>query len=465
MTTARRKTGALLAGALVLAATPAVAQDALLVTNVGPDGHAIYIEDGVVVGTGISALPPHEGETVDAGGAYATPGLIDMHVHVWGEAELSAYLAHGVTTVRNLSGMPFHLRMAEQIEAGELAGPNLLTSGPILNSPGPNAQINHVLVSTAEEARAAVRAQHAAGYTRLKLYSNLTGEAFAAALDEAQVLGMAVTGHPVEGAREEGIPLERDFLVPVSATLAAHFETIEHTESLAFHGLRSQVDLAAGEALVDEIAASGSVITPTLVAHRNLVRVAESDGAYAQRPGTELLNPVTQATEAENIAAWASRDPAYERERAEFYSWLTGLMHSAGVPLVAGSDAGIFTNIPGDALLDELDLLVEAGLTPTEAIAAATITAAEALGEEGRLGCLETGCVADVVFTACNPRADIACLRQPVGLLRAGRWYDEAALADLRDKAAEHNIGQIVEDLVSGMDAQGTTLDPALLGM
>lgn len=465
MTTARRKTGALLAGALVLAATPAVAQDALLVTNVGPDGHAIYIEDGVVVGTGISALPPHEGETVDAGGAYATPGLIDMHVHVWGEAELSAYLAHGVTTVRNLSGMPFHLRMAEQIEAGELAGPNLLTSGPILNSPGPNAQINHVLVSTAEEARAAVRAQHAAGYTRLKLYSNLTGEAFAAALDEAQVLGMAVTGHPVEGAREEGIPLERDFLVPVSATLAAHFETIEHTESLAFHGLRSQVDLAAGEALVDEIAASGSVVTPTLVAHRNLVRVAESDGGYAQRPGTELLNPVTQATEAENIAAWASRDPAYERERAEFYSWLTGLMHSAGVPLVAGSDAGIFTNIPGDALLDELDLLVEAGLTPTEAIAAATITAAEALGEEGRLGCLETGCVADVVFTACNPRADIACLRQPVGLLRAGRWYDEAALADLRDKAAEHNIGQIVEDLVSGMDAQGTTLDPALLGM
>ena len=73
--------------------------------------------------------------------------------------------------------------------------------------------------------------------------------------------------------------------------------------------------------------------------------------------------------------------------------------------------------------------------------------------------------MADVIFTACNPRADIACLRQPVGLLRAGRWYDEAALADLRDKAAEHNIGQIVEDLVSGMDAQGTPLDPALLGM
>lgn len=455
----------LAAASLLLAAAPVSAQDALLVTNIGPDGDAIYIEDGVVVGTGASALPPHEGEMVDAGGAHATPGLIDMHVHVWGQAELSAYLAFGVTTVRNLSGMPFHLRMAQQIAAGELEGPNLFTSGPILNSPGPNEQINHVLVSTAEEAREVVRAQHAAGYTRVKLYSNLTGEAFAAALDEARTLGMAVTGHPVEGAREAGIPLERDFLVPVSDTLAAHFETIEHTESLAFHGLRSQVDRAAGEALVDDIAASGSVVTPTLVAHRNLVRVAASDGAYAQRPGVELLNPVTQTTEAENIASWASRDPAYERERAEFYSWLTGLMQSAGVPLVAGSDAGIFTNIPGDALIDEMELLVEAGLTPAQALAAATTTAARVLDEEGRLGCMETGCAADIVFTACDPRADISCLRQPVGLLRNGRWYDEEGLAILREQAAQHDIEQIVEDLVTGMAAQGTPLDPALLGM
>ncbi len=465
MSEARRKIGALLAGALAFVSSPAAAQDALLVTNVGPDGQAIYVENGVVVGTSTNALPPDAGETVDVGGAFATPGLIDMHVHVWGEAELSAYLAYGVTTVRNLSGMPYHLRMAQQVAAGELEGPNLFTSGPILNSPGPNAQINHVMVSSAEEARAAVRAQHAAGYTRVKLYSNLTGEAFAAALDEARTLGMAVTGHPVEGAREDGIPLERDFLVAVSDTLAAHFETIEHTESLAFHGLRSQVDRTAGEALVDDIAASGSVVTPTLVAHRNLVRVAESDGAYAQRPGVELLNPVTQTTETENIAAWASRDPAYERERAEFYSWLTGLMHSAGVPLVAGSDAGIFTNIPGDALIDELELLVEAGLTPEEALAAATTTAAQVLSEEGRLGCLEAGCAADVLFTACDPRSDISCLRQPVGLLRNGRWYDAEGLAILRQQAARHDIEQIVEDLVTGMEAQGTPLDPALLGM
>ena len=434
-------------------------------TGIGPDGHSLAIEHGTIVAADVPALPPHEGMTVDVGGAFAVPGLIDMHVHVWGEAELSAYLAHGVTAVRNLSGMPFHLRMAQQIEAGELEGPHLFTSGPILNSPGPNAQINHVMVSGAEETRAAVRAQHDAGYTRVKLYSNLTGEAFEAALDEARLLGMAVTGHPVEGAREEGIPLERDFLVPIGDTLGAGFETVEHTESIAFHGLRSAVDRAAGEALVDEIAASGAVVTPTLVAHRNLVRVAQSEGAYAQRPGTELLNPVIQSTETANIAAWAGRDPSYEAERAEFYSWMTGMMNSAGVPLVAGSDAGIFTNIPGDALLDELELLVEAGLTPAEALASATTTAARVLGEEGRLGCMEAGCAADVLFLSCDPRSDISCLRRPVGLLRGGRWYDAAGLADLREQAAQHDIDRIIADLVNGMDAQGTPLDPAMLGM
>ncbi len=452
-----------LAGAWLATATPATAQDALLVSNVGPDGRSIFIEDGVVTAVGQTILPPEDGAVVDAAGAFATPGLIDMHVHVWGEAELAAFLAHGVTTVRNLSGMPFHLRMAEEIEAGELEGPRLYTSGPILNSPGPNAQINHVMVSSAEDARAAVRAQHAAGYDRVKLYSNLTGEAFAAALSEAQLLGMDVTGHPVEGVREEGIPFERDFLVPIAETLAADFETIEHTESIAFHGLRSQIDRAAGEALVDEILASGSIVTPTLVAHRNLVRVAESEGAYAERAGVGTLNPVTQMTEAENIAAWATRDPAYERERAEFYSWLTGIMHSAGVPLVAGSDAGIFVNLPGDALHDEMELLVEAGLTPGEAIDTATVNAAHALGQDGRLGCLGEGCVADMVLTACDPRAEIACIREVVGVVRGGRWYGAEDIFALRERARQHDMGQIMADLLSGMEAQGTPLDPALL--
>lgn len=456
----------LAAACLMASGAPLAAQDILLLENVGPDRQVILIEGDTIAYHGpAEGLPEIETESVDLGGSFVLPGLIDMHVHVWGEAELSAYLAHGVTTVRNLSGMPFHLRMASEIEAGTLEGPNLFTSGPILNSPGPNAQINHVMVSTAEEAQAAVQAQHEAGYDRIKLYSNLTGEAFEAALSEARARGMLVTGHPVEGERVEGIPIERDFLVPIAETLGAGFETIEHTESIAFHGLRAAVDREEGAALVAQLAEAGAVVTPTLVAHRNLVRVAESDGAYAERPGMELLNPVIQATEQENIASWSARDPAYEAERAEFYSWMTGAMQDAGVTLVAGSDAGIFTNIPGDALLDELELLVEAGIAPSEAIESATVNAAQALGEAGRLGCLEPGCAADIVAYSCDPRADISCTRSVVALVRNGRFYDAQGLAALREQATQHDVDQIVSDLVSGMEAQGTPLDPAMLGM
>ena len=117
----------------------------------------VRIEAGRVVSvTGTEEGPPAS-DAIDGRGLYLMPGLTDMHVHVWDEAELGAYLAHGVTSIRNLSGMPFHLRLAAEIEAGRLVGPRLHTSGPILNSAGANFQVNHERVETAQEARAAVR--------------------------------------------------------------------------------------------------------------------------------------------------------------------------------------------------------------------------------------------------------------------------------------------------------------------
>lgn len=449
------------------AASPASAQDTVLIDNVGPDAHSILIEGDTIAYNGPRAGLPAIGgaRLVDAEGAYALPGLIDMHVHVWGEAELAAYLAHGVTTVRNLSGMPFHLRLAEEIEAGALAGPRLFTSGPILNSPGPNQQINHQIVVTEQDARDAVRGQAEAGYTRIKTYSNLTNDAWRGVLAEAQARGMAITGHPPEGERLEGIPHERDFLLPFADILDAGWETLEHTESIYFHALRDSWDPAAAQAVAETLAAQNVPVTATLVAQRNLVRVAQSQGAYAKREGTQWLNPVTQQLEAEGIADWAARDPAYELEKAGHYARFTQMMQQAGVLVVAGSDAGIFTNIPGASLLDELDLLAEAGFTPAQAIAAATTNAAKALGEEGRLGCLEQGCLADIVLYACDPFGDLACLRAPQTLASHGRMFDAAALHRLREAAGQHDMEQIVADLFGGLAAQGLELDPAALGL
>ena len=292
--------------------SPALAKAPVLVENIGPKDRAILIRDNRIAYSGPRAdVPLAEGaQVIDAEGAFAIPGLIDMHVHVWGHAELAAYLLHGVTTVRNLSGMPFHLRMAEAIESGALLGPRLYTSGPILNSLGPNQQINHQIEQTADEARAAVEAQHSAGFDRIKTYSNLTADAYAGALAAARKHGMRITGHTPEGERLAGIPSHRDFQISFAEVLGHGFETIEHAESIVFHGLRDRRDKQAGLALARRIADAGVPVTATLVAQRNLVRMAQTRGDFAKRDGTQWLNPVTQAMEAESIAFWSGQDPS-----------------------------------------------------------------------------------------------------------------------------------------------------------
>ncbi len=402
-------------------------------------GHSVLVEGDRITAIGPApALPtPAGARSVDGGGQTLLPGLIDAHVHVWDEAELAGYLAHGVTSVRNMSGMPFHLPLAERIAEGRILGPDLLTSGPILHSPGPNEQANHQLVVTAEEARAAVLAQHADGYRTVKVYSNLTREAYEAILQTARELDMTVVGHTPEGVREPGMPAEKPFAIAFEEVLDDGFGTIEHVESIVWHGLRDRLDPEAMRALAQEIAAADVTVTPTLIAHANLVRVAESDGAYLDRPGAETVNPLIRRLEASTYDYWSHADPAAREEpRRAFYREATLMLHEAGVPLLAGSDSGIFTNIPGRALIEELQLLVRSGLTPQEALATATVVAGPALGLPDR-GQIAPGMAANLVLAPGDPLADISTLAEPSGVMVRGVWLDEGDLADLRIAATQ----------------------------
>jgi len=412
------------------------------------------------VGAAARAEAGSDAVVVDGAGRTLLPGLNDLHVHLWDEAELGAYLAHGITTIRNLSGMPFHLELAARIDRGEVAGPRLLTSGPILNSRGPNLQVNHQVVEDGPEARAAVRDQHAAGYRRLKVYSNLSREAYEAARDEAAALGMHLTGHPPEGRRGPGVPFEKPFAIAFEEVLDDGFETLEHVESIAWHGLRGRQDREGARELARRIAAAGIPVTATLVAHHNLYRAASEGAAFLERPGTEWLNPVIQAAEAPVHAAWLAADAEAALAADRFYRDVAGIFDEEGVLLVAGSDAGIFSNSPGLSLLDELALLVDAGLTPYRALRSATLSAAEALGETEQ-GCLGAGCAADLVLYDCDPLEDLKCLRSPNLVISQGRPYDREALAELKAGAASPNVARTLENLRAGLAAQGG--DPAIL--
>jgi imidazolonepropionase-like amidohydrolase len=352
-----------------------------------------------------------------------------------------------------MSGMPLHLELAALVAQGQMLGPDIVTTGPILNSPGPNAQDNHQIVQTGSEARAAVRDQYDAGYRYLKVYSNLNREAYAAILDEARRLGMPISGHTPEGIRDPGVPRERPFDIGFDEVLAQDWWTIEHVESIAWHGLRDRIDDEQMRELAASIAETGVVVTPTLIAHDNLVRVAESKGAYLDRPGTETINPLLKRLEKGTYEFWSAQDPsAREGPRADFYLRATGMLHDAGVPLIAGSDAGIFTNIPGSALTRELELLVQAGLTPHEALAAATVTAAPAIGLPDR-GQIAPGFRANLVLVPGDPLTDISSVERPSAVMTGGRWLDSRSLARLHEAArqtselrtARHVLASLVE--------------------
>lgn len=431
-----------------MAPSPVVLIDNVRLVSMAPgapeaqENMAVLVVNGVVkdIGPAGSLAAADDGIVIDGAGKTLMPGLIDAHVHVWDEAELAGYLAHGVTGVRNMSGMPFHLPLQERIEDGRILGPDFITTGPILNSPGPNQQDNHQIVVTGEEARAAVAKQYDEGYRALKVYSNLRRDAYDAVMEEAEKRGMSVSGHTPEGVREHGMPYDKPFDIAFEATLGRGFTTIEHVESIVWHGLRDELDEEAMRALAGKIAMSGEAVTPTLIAHANLVRVAESKGAYLNRPGAETVNPLYSMLDKGTFVFWSGMDPApREAPRAAFYLKATKTLHDAGVTLVAGTDAGIFTNIPGSAMTRELELLVEAGLSPHEALQTATVNAAEVLGVD-KVGVIAPGYRANLILVDGDPLRDIGVVENPAAVMIRGVWLDEDKLTALNKGAAQTSI-------------------------
>ena len=406
------------------------------------DARAVLVMgDRIVEVGGAGELTAPQGVlTIDGRGHSLIPGLIDAHIHLSDEAELAGYLAHGVTGLRNMSGYPFHLPLSERIGEGVILGPDFVTTGPILNSRGPNENPLQQTVTTDAEARAAVRDQFNAGYRTLKLYSNLRREAFEAILDEADVLDMRVTGHTPEGRRTAGIPHEKPFEIPWEASLGRGFTTFEHVETLVWHGLRGELDENRMRKLAERLAGSGEAVTTTLIAHKALVLIAETRGAYLQRPGSDTINPLIRLAQRGDAKYWSQADPsAYEGPRAEFYLAATRSLHEAGVPLVAATDAGLFAIIPGASMARELELLVEAGLSPHQALASATRVSAQILGFE-KTGVIAPGYRANLVLLPEDPLTRIGAVEFPAAVMLRGYWMDETALQELKEAARDTSL-------------------------
>lgn len=395
----------------------------------------IWVEDGFIKCIGLCAQVPINIERINTKGKYVIPGLIDAHVHVNDVSELAAYLTYGVTAIRNMGGYPFHLRLQQNIESHSLLGPSFITTGPILNSNGPNENSIQTIVNSPALAKEEVKRQFDAGFRHVKVYSNLHANVFDAIIETASELNMMVTGHSPEGRRHLGIPYKKPFEIAWEQSLGRGFNTLEHVETIVWHGLRDDLNITKMEALAKQLKQSGEAVTPTLIAHRRLIYLAQSKGVYLNQEESAMLNPLVSWANADSVKYWSEMNPIkYELPHAEFFLKATSILHENGVPLLTGSDAGGFALIPGKSLHEEMALLQQSGLTQLEVLQAATINPARVLKFE-KLGLIKEGYVANLIVVNDNPLESLTHIETPDSVFIHGRWLNKERLNQLREVA------------------------------
>jgi imidazolonepropionase-like amidohydrolase len=409
---------------------------------------AVVVANGVVVQLGSvdSVAVPKGARIIDAGDSlFLMPGLADMHVHLRYESDLPLLLANGITTVRNMRGTPWHLELRRRIASGALLGPRIVTAGPIFygyRGAGANPA----------EARALVDSQSAAGYDFVKVYDRLPQSSYAAVVQEARAAGLPVAGHvPGGGASGTG----------VAQALQYRQASIEHAEQFVYHYFGDDLDRTRIALLAKEVRAAGSAVTPTLVTISALIGQWEQHDSVLGRSTMRYVEPETYA--------WWKGDrghsSALNRTMLPFLEAVVRGFRDAGVPIMAGTDFYLFGVVAGFSLHDELGALVQAGLTPFEALTAATRTPAEFLGDSAHSGTVAIGKSADLLLLSANPLLDIRNSTRIAGVMTRGRWLPRSELTQLVDSLARRFAPEqrlVDEWLTQGSDAPSLKLGTSL---
>lgn len=403
----------------------------------------------VEIGPSGQVSAPSGALIVDGRGRFLIPGLADMHAHVYSEMELLLYVAHGVTRIRNMWGSHTTLAMRARSDSGVIVAPRILTAGRLVDGSPPIWGETSAGVADPETARAILDEERAAGFDFLKVYEGLTAETFDATAAHASRIG-----HPIAGHVPVSVPLER--------ALRSGMRTIEHnigwgpaTEvyrpggpdegrevlqriARGDAGWETLYDLERTRELAALAAESGVWHVPTLgwfAGAYTSRRQAEARGA---RPGVAFMSPRIRA-------GWdPAANPSLRRlsdETLEAFQTLlaieqirTKALHDAGAPLLLGTDAPNPFVPTGAAVHDELALLVEAGLTPFEALVTGTRAIADFLGDS-TLGTIAPGHPADLVLLEGNPLENIGVTREIAGVMLRGRWLSRATLDSLLQRA------------------------------
>jgi hypothetical protein len=391
---------------------------------------------------------PRGAKRIEGHGLFLLPGLADSHVHLMeGDAYFPLFLANGVTTVRNMAGGPDIAELRDRVNKGDLIGPTIYTAGPILDGLPPVWEGSDI-VTTPEQARRTVEKQKYAGYDFLKVYDNLLPTAYDAIIEAAAQVRMPVVGH---------VPPH----VGLQRALDAHQRSIEHLTGY-FEWLQSDRSpfrvenghetfphpahlLAKRQALanwVDETripqvaaatAKAGTWNVPTLVAWCNMTPPTDLDAAW-KRPNmgyaTAMLREWWNSdhNSAHDEAAYTIDDWAAKRRGDAVRAKIVIALRDAGARLLVGTDTPHPFVMPGFSVHEELSNFVSAGMSPYEALKAATVDVAEFMGVPGEFGVVKRGARADLVLLDGNPLDDVRNTSWIAGVMVRGHWLSREAL-------------------------------------
>jgi imidazolonepropionase-like amidohydrolase len=388
---------------------------------------------------------PNGAQTIDGTGKYLIPGLVDMHMHLSYVTEhaFPLLIANGVTSVRDMGGDLTQIdRWRDEIRNGTRIGPRIVRSGPVLDGPRTEEGKYRLTINNAEEARKAVQELKKRGVDFIKVYHFLSRDSYFAVADEAKRQGISFAGHIPNG------------IAPQEASDAGQ-RSLEHTAillqsliSLEKKDGRTQKELTAqafdalmgekGAVLFKAMVRNGTWHTPTLVVARSFLLRPELAAAPDDR--RKYMAPLTREHWEKNNPIPQNVSPADMTDRKQVLQRMFGVvraMRKAGVSMLAGTDPPTRDVFPGFSLHDELGLLVEAGLTPLEALQSATLNAAKCLGVSDSFGAVERGKIPDLVLLEADPLADIANTKKIAAVVVAGKYFARPALDQMLQETEE----------------------------
>ena len=386
-----------------------------IITAIAPTAKYKYSKDALVI---------------DAKGKWLMPGLAEMHAHVPPVDDIEPmkdvvklFALNGITTIRGMLGHPGHIELRSKIQSGEIVGPRFITSGPSFNGN---------TVKTPDSAAAMVRDQKKMGYDFLKLHPGLSKENFAAIAATANEVNIPFAGHV-------------SFDVGVWRAINAGYATIDHldgfVESLV-PGIEKMKEEQTGlfalfiadkadesgiPKLMDSLRAHHIWVVPT----QSLAERWFDPGKNADALGSE---PEMKYMDAATVNNWISTkknllsNPEYKPSTAirliEIRRKLIYACNKSGVGLLLGSDAPQVFDVPGFSVHHELHYLVDAGLTPYEALKTGTVNVGKFLNRKD-IGVIKPGAVSDLLLLSGNPLEDINQSKNIEGVMMGNLWMNK----------------------------------------